>query len=139
VWFISGQSKDRYNTFKSLIGYLLHSYKNSANNKAIILNDEKISDNPNGGSGKGLLTAAIGKMKKLSVIDGKNFDFGKSFPYQTVSTDTQVLSFDDARQNFKFEQLFSLITEGITLEYKAKDAIKLSIEDSPKIVISTNY
>ena len=54
VWFISGQDRERYNTFKSIIGYLLHSYKNSANNKAIILNDEKISDNPNGGSGKGL-------------------------------------------------------------------------------------
>lgn len=139
VWYISGQDQERYNTFKSLIGYLLHSYKNSANNKAIILNDEKISDNPNGGSGKGILTTAIGKMKNLSVIDGKNFDFGKSFLYQTVSTDTQVLSFDDIRQNFKFEQLFSLITEGITLEYKGKDAIKLSVEDSPKIIISTNY
>src|SRR5690554_3803824 len=89
IWFISGQDRNRYNTFKSLIGYLLHSYKNSANNKAIILNDEKISDNPNGGSGKGLLTTAIGKMKNLSIIDGKNFDFNKAFPYQTVSTDAQ--------------------------------------------------
>lgn len=139
VWYISGQNQDRYNSFKSIIGYLLHSYKNSANNKAIILNDEKISDNPNGGSGKGLLTAAIGKMKNLSVIDGKTFDFTKSFPYQTVSTDSQVLAFDDAKKNFKFEQLFSLITEGITLEYKGKDAIKLSVEKSPKILISTNY
>lgn len=139
VWFISGEDSERYNTFKSIIGYLLHSYKNSANNKAIILNDEKISDNPNGGSGKGLLTTAIGKMKNLSIIDGKNFDFNKAFPYQTVSTDAQVLAFDDAKKNFKFEQLFSLITEGITLEYKGKDAIKLSVEDSPKILISTNY
>lgn len=139
VWLIAGQDRNRYNTFKSVIGYLLHSYKNSANNKAIVLNDEKISDNPNGGSGKGLLTAAIGKMKNLSVIDGKTFDFAKAFPYQTVATDTQVLSFDDARKNFQFEKLFSLITEGITLEYKGKDAIKLSVEDSPKILISTNY
>ena len=139
IWFISGQTEERYNTFKSLIGYLLHSYKNSANNKAIILNDEKISDNPNGGSGKGLLTAAIGKMKNLSVIDGKSFDPQSQFKYQTVSSDSQVLAFDDIKKNFQFEQLFSLITEGITLEYKGKDAIKLSIEESPKIVISTNY
>lgn len=139
VWYISGQDRDRYNSFKSVIGYLLHSYKNSSNNKAIILNDEKISDNPNGGSGKGLLTTAIGKMKNISIIDGKTFDFTKSFPYQTVSTDSQVLAFDDAKKNFKFEQLFSLITEGITLEYKGKDAIKLSVEKSPKILISTNY
>ena len=139
LWYVSGQEVDRYNTFKSIMGYLLHSYKNSANNKAIILNDEKISDNPNGGSGKGLLTTAINKMKNVSIVDGKTFDFNNAFPFQTVSTDSQVLAFDDAKKNFKFEQLFSLITEGITLEYKGKDAIKLSVEDSPKILISTNY
>lgn len=139
VWFIAGQDRERYNTFKSIIGYLLHSYKNSANNKAIILNDEKISDNPNGGSGKGLLTTAIGKMKNLSVIDGKYFDPKDKFRYQTVSSDSQVLAFDDIKKNFQFELLFSLITEGITLENKGKDAIKLTVEDSPKILISTNY
>lgn len=139
LWLISGQEVARYNTMKSVIGYLLHSYKNSANNKAIILNDEVISDTPNGGSGKGLLTAAIGKMKKVSSIDGKTFDFSSSFPYQTVSSDCQILAFDDVKKNFKFENLFSVITEGITIEYKNKDAVKLSIEDSPKILVSTNY
>jgi hypothetical protein len=139
LWLISGQEVERYNTMKSVIGYLLHSYKNSANNKAIILNDEVISDTPNGGSGKGLLTAAIGKMKKVSSIDGKTFDFSSSFPYQTVSSDCQILAFDDVKKNFKFENLFSVITEGITIEYKNKDAVKLSIEDSPKILVSTNY
>jgi hypothetical protein len=139
VWYISGQTEERYNTMKSVIGYLLHSHKTSANNKAIILNDEVISDNPNGRSGKGLLTKSIGQMKKISTIDGKNFEFNKSFAYQTVSTDTQVLAFDDVRKNFNFEQLFSAITEGLTIEYKGQPAIKLPVEDSPKILISTNY
>jgi hypothetical protein len=139
LWLISGQEVERYNTMKSVIGYLLHSYKTSANNKAIILNDEVISDNPNGGSGKGLLTNAISHMKKVSTIDGKVFDFNKSFPYQTVSTDCQVLAFDDVRKNFDFEKLFSIITEGITIEYKGRDAVKLSVKDSPKVLISTNY
>lgn len=139
LWLISNEEVERYNTFKSIIGYLLHSHKSSANNKAIILNDEKISDNPNGGSGKGLFTSAIGYMKNLSVLDGKRFDFNSQFAYQTVETDTQVLVFDDAKKNFNFEYLFSLITEGITLEYKGRDAIKLSVEDSPKVLISTNY
>jgi hypothetical protein len=124
---------------KSIIGYLLHSYKTSSDNKAIILNDETISDHPNGGSGKGILTNAIGQMKKVSTIDGKNFDFNKSFPYQTVSTDCQVLAFDDVKKNFNFESLFSLITEGITIEYKGKDAVKLPVSESPKVLISTNY
>lgn len=139
IWLISGENVDRYNSFKSVIGYLLHSYKTSANNKAIILNDETISENPNGGSGKGIFCSAISRMKKLSSIDGKTFEFTKSFPYQTVSADTQILVFDDVKKNFQFESLFSLITEGITLEYKGQDAIKLPVQKSPKIIITTNY
>ena len=139
IWLIAGQNQDKYNSFKSVIGYLLHSYKTSANNKAIIFNDETISENPNGGSGKGLFWNALSKMKKVSSIDGKTFEFTKSFPYQTVSTDTQILVFDDVKKHFNFESLFSLITEGITLEYKGQDAIKLPIQKSPKIIITTNY
>jgi hypothetical protein len=139
IWLISGQDVSRYNSFKSVIGYLLHSYKTSANNRAIIFNDETISENPNGGSGKGLFWNALSKMKKVASIDGKNFEFTKSFPYQTVSADTQILVFDDVKKNFNFESLFSLITEGITLEYKGQDAIKLPVQRSPKIIITTNY
>jgi hypothetical protein len=123
----------------SVIGFLCHSYRSSAHNKAIIINDEEISENPNGRSGKGLFTQAIGKIRKLASIDGKNFSFDKSFHYQTVKVDTQVMAFDDVRKNFNFENLFSLITEGITLEYKGRDAIKLPVSRSPKVVITTNY
>ena len=139
IWLISGRDIEKYNTLKSIMGYLLHSYKTSANNKAIILNDEVISDSPNGGSGKGIFINAVGKMKKLSVIDGKTFDFNKSFAYQTVSADCQVLAYDDVKRSFEFEKLFSQITEGITIEYKNQGAIKLPVQDSPKIAISTNY
>lgn len=139
LWLISGQDAAKYNSFKSVIGYLMHSYKTSANNKAIIFNDESISENPNGGSGKGLFWNSLAKLKKVASIDGKTFEFTKSFPYQTVSTDTQLLVFDDVKKNFNFENLFSLITEGITLEYKGQDAIKLPVTKSPKIVITTNY
>lgn len=139
VWNISGENEENYNSIRSAIGYLLHSYKNNASNKAIILNDETISDNPNGGTGKGIFINAISKLKRSAVIDGKSFSFEKSFPYQTVSADTQMLVFDDVLKNFQFERLFSLITEGITLEKKNKDAIKIPVDRSPKILISTNY
>ena len=113
--------------------------RNKMNNKAIILNDEVISDNPEGGTGKGLFIQGIKQLKKTSILDGKAFDDKKSFPYQTVSQDCTVLVFDDVKQNFNFESKFSLVTEGLTLERKNKDAIKLSVEESPKLVISTNY
>lgn len=139
VWLISGQDQSRFDSIRSTIGYLMHSYKNLGNNKAIILNDEVISENPNGGSGKGIYSQAIGKVKNVSVLDGKIFDPNKSFSYQTAAIDTQILVFDDVKKNFAFESIFSLITEGITYERKNKDAIKLPIQDSPKVLISTNY
>ena len=129
----------RYDTIISVIGYLLHSHKTSANNKAIIINDETISDNPNGGSGKGLFCNALKFVKKVDTIDGKQFDFNKNFAYQTLNADTQVLVFDDVEKSFNFESLFSIITEGITIEKKNKDAIKIPVSRSPKIVITTNY
>lgn len=122
-----------------VIGYLISTYKNRSNNKAIILNDEIISENPEGGTGKGLFVQGINQIRKTAIIDGKQFDSKKSFAYQTVSLDTRVLVFDDIKKNFDFEDKFSLVTEGLTLERKNKDAIKLNVHDSPKIVLSTNY
>jgi hypothetical protein len=117
----------------------MHTFKTSANNRAIILNDETISENPNGGSGKGLFWNALSKVKKVSSIDGKSFNFDKSFLYQTVSPDTQLLIFDDVKKNFDFERLFSIITEGMTIEKKNQDAIQIPVQKSPKIIITTNY
>jgi len=129
----------RVESMESTIGYMLHGFKNLSYCPAIILNDEVISDNPEGGTGKGIFMNALSHMKKLVVIDGKSFDFAKSFPYQLVSTDTQILCFDDVRKNFNFERLFSVVTEGLTLEKKNKDAIKIPFNKSPKISITTNY
>lgn len=137
--FIKNISNGEPLAIECVIGYLLSTYKNKMNNKAIILNDEVISENPEGGTGKGLFVQGLRQIRKVSILDGKTFDDKKSFPYQTVSPETQVLVFDDVKKNFDFESKFSLVTEGMTLERKNKDAIKLKVEDSPKMVISTNY
>lgn len=137
--FIFNISNQKPLAIETSIGYLLSCYKNKMNNKAIILNDEVITDNPEGGTGKGLFIQGISQIRRVSILDGKAFDDKKSFPYQTVSPETQVLVFDDVKRNFDFESKFSLVTEGMTLERKNKDAIKLKVEDSPKVAISTNY
>ena len=136
---ICADDEARVKTMESTIGFLMHGYKNLSYCPAVILNDEVISDNPEGGTGKGLFMNAINQMKKLVVIDGKQFAFEKSFPYQLVSADTQVLCFDDVKKHFDFERLFSVVTEGLTLEKKNKDAIKIPFSRSPKIAITTNY
>jgi hypothetical protein len=137
--FIYNISNKKPLPIETSIGYLLSCYKNKMNNRAIILNDEVITENPEGGTGKGLFIQGISQIRRVSILDGKAFDDKKSFPYQTVSQETQVLVFDDVKKNFDFESKFSLVTEGMTLERKNKDAIKLKVEDSPKVVLSTNY
>lgn len=136
---ICANEEGRVLSMESTIGFILHGHKNLSYCPAIILNDEVISDNPEGGTGKGLFMNAISNMKKLVVIDGKSFTFERSFAYQLVSADTQILCFDDVKKHFDFERLFSVVTEGLTLEKKNKDAIKIPFSKSPKIAITTNY
>jgi hypothetical protein len=136
---INGGDENRVKSMESTIGFLMHGYKNLSYCPAVILNDEVISDNPEGGTGKGILMNALSKMKKVVTIDGKSFAFERSFAYQLVSADTQILCFDDVKKHFDFERLFSVVTEGLTLEKKNKDAIKIPFSKSPKIAITTNY
>jgi hypothetical protein len=136
---ISGGDDNRIKSLESTIGFLMSGYKDPGYCPSVILNDEVITDNPEGGTGKGLFVQGVSAMKKVSYIDGKAFSFDKAFAYQTITTDTQVVSFDDVKKGFDFERLFSAITEGLTIEKKNKDAISIPFRYSPKIVITTNY
>jgi len=140
IWKLSGEDPNRYYTLKSVIGYLMHSYQNEAKPKAIIFNDEMISEDiPNGGSGKGLIHRAIGHIKNIVIEDGKKFDPRNQFAYQKVNKDTQIFLLDDVPKHFNFESLFSIITEGMTVEKKGQDAYQIPFKESPKISITTNY
>ncbi len=139
VFNICKGEDDRVKSMESTIGFLMHGHKNLSYCPAVILNDEVISDNPEGGTGKGIFMNALAQMKKVVTIDGKSFFFERSFAYQLVSADTQILVFDDVKKAFDFERLFSVVTEGLTLEKKNKDAIKIPFSKSPKIAITTNY
>tara|TARA_R110002033_G_scaffold60171_1_gene110188 strand:+ start:2232 stop:4568 length:2337 start_codon:yes stop_codon:yes gene_type:complete len=140
IWKLASEDKKRYYTLKSVLGYLLHSYQNEAKPKAIIFNDEMISDDiPNGGSGKGLIHKAIDKIKNVEIQDGKSFDPKDKFAYQNVTKDTQIFLMDDVDKNFKFESLFSIVTEGMTINPKNQKAFKIPFKESPKLSITTNY
>ena len=139
---VSDNDKGRINSLESTLGYLMHSFKDKTDQKAVILNDQEISDSedPNGGSGKSLMLTALSYFKKVVKIDGKAFDPNRSdFVYQRVDLDTQILAFDDVKKNFNFESLFSLITEGITVNKKNKAEIFIPFDRSPKVIITTNY
>ena len=136
---VSAENSERITALESTLGYLLYTFKDKTDQKAIIFNDQEIDDNANGGSGKSLMLTALSYIRKIVKIDGKAFNSKGDFVYQRVNLDTQVLAFDDVKKNFDFEQLFSLISEGITVNRKNKDEIFIPFERSPKIIITTNY
>ncbi|GIK23063.1 MAG: hypothetical protein BroJett005_24770 [Ignavibacteriota bacterium] len=129
----------RYEALKSGIGYLLHTYKDPSFAKAVVFIDEKLSDGAFGRSGKGLAIKSISQVRNVVIEDGRNFNPSKNFAFQRVKADTNIVGFEDIREKFPFERLFSIITDGITIERKNKDEVHLSYEESPKVVISTNF
>ena len=144
---ISNKEEKRIDSLESTIGYLISNHKDKKYQKAVILNDEEINDNPNGGSGKSLFFNALTNFKKNGLpnnrvnvqLDGKSFNTNKSFIYSGISHETELMCFDDVKKNFNFEALFSLITEGIEIEKKSENKFFIPFEDSPKVVITTNY
>lgn len=129
----------RFNALKSGIGYLLHTYKDPSIAKAVVFIDEKLSEGAYGRSGKGLVIKSISQVRNVVIEDGRNFNPAKNFAFQRVKADTNVIGFEDIRDKFPFERLFSIITDGITIERKNKDEIHIGYEESPKVVISTNF
>jgi len=139
IKFISDSNPERIEYAKSLIGYLLHTYKDPTKSYAVILAEETEDEAAGGGAGKGLFFKAIGKLINLVSIDGKNFKLDKSFAFQRVELSTQLIVVEDCRKNVDFEGFYSKITEGVTIEKKNKDEIYIGYEDSPKFGFTTNY
>jgi bifunctional DNA primase/polymerase-like protein/uncharacterized protein DUF5906 len=136
---ISGQEFDKYVYACTLIGYLLHKYKDPAKPYCVILAEENDNENKGGGTGKGIFLSAIGRLANMERVDGKNFKLDKSFAFQRVGLDTKIIAIEDTRKNVDFEGFYSIITEGITVEKKNKDELFIPYKDSPKVVFTTNY
>lgn len=123
----------------SIIGYLLHQYKDPSKPYAVILAEENDNDEQGGGTGKGIFVKALGFLVNIVRVDGKNFKIDKSFAFQRVDLDTKIIAIEDTRKKVDFEGFYSIITEGVTVEKKNKDELFIPYKDSPKIVFTTNY
>jgi transcriptional regulator of heat shock response len=132
-------NEDRFLSLCSAIGFLLHKFKNKSVAKAIIFLDEKITENPVGRTGKSFMGKALSYMRNEVRIDGKNFEFNPKFTFQEVTPQTELIDFNDIKKDFDFEKLFSVLTDNMKVEYKNQPPFPLPFEESPKILISTNY
>lgn len=130
---------ERKKVLECAIGYLLNTYKKEDEGVAVILYDETLNDNPSGRTGKTLISNAIAQLRKVTTLNGKEFDNKGNFPYDTVSLDDNVICFDDMERTFKFESLFSIITGDLTLKKKFEQPIVIQFEKSPKLLFTSNY
>ena len=85
---------------------MLSTYKKQDEGLAIVLYDETLNDNPSGRTGKTIISKALGHMRKLVTLNGKEFDNKGNFPYDVVNLDDNIICFDDMERTFKLETLF---------------------------------
>lgn len=136
---VSNGDGDRVQVLESAIGYLLSTYKRQNEGLAIVLYDETLNENPSGRTGKTLISKAIDQLRKVTTLNGKEFNNKGQFPYQTVNLDDNVLCFDDLTRYFKLEDMFSVITGDLTLNKKNLQPIVIPYRYSPKILFTSNY
>lgn len=140
--FTSILGGEKQEQLQQLIGYTISRYKDATNPRAVILTediDPEQEGEAQGGSGKGLLFSFIRQFRKVTDFDGKNFSFEDRFLYQNVTIDTNIIFIDDVPDKFKFEKLFSILTNSLQVNAKNKKQIIIPFEKSPKVFITSNY
>jgi hypothetical protein len=139
IGLICSNDQDKINFCHTMIGYLIHKYKDPSRPWCFVFGEETESDEQGGGTGKGIMVKALSFLVNTQRLDGKNFKPDKNFAFQRITLDTKLMAIEDVRRNFDFEAYYTVIADGMTIEKKNKDELYMSDKDSPKIIISTNY
>jgi hypothetical protein len=137
---VCNQDPNRISALNSAIGYLLHSYHHSSGGQMVLLYDEMITDlnNPQGGTGKGLIAQAISNIRFTVKIDGKKFKGDNRFDFQEVDFATRVLWLDDVSKHLDIDRFNSITTDGFNIEKKFKTSLRIPAQNAPKILICSN-
>jgi hypothetical protein len=143
---VRGNYKNRVKSLSSIIGYLLHGYQDGKK-KAVIITDSAISakDEPNGRTGKSLLSKMLGWMLNASddvdfsgvytEINGKTFKPDNKHRYERCQINTSLISINDVDEHsFNFSQLFNDVTESIVVDRKGLKPFNIQ----SKLLLTTN-
>jgi hypothetical protein len=133
-----------YRAFRACLGYLLHTYKDRANARAVIFLDLDSDDShAMGGTGKSLTLEACGHLREFVAQDAQKYQQNKQgggrFQFADVTGDTKIVLLNDAKKVFDFQELFNMLTGDMQIERKNENKWKLPFARAPKICISTNY
>jgi hypothetical protein len=132
--------EDGLESLYSIYGFLLHSYKDRTFAKAVIFYDMNINDaDPNGRTGKSLLTSSLQYFRSTVIEDGKNLNPKNQFSFSRVKILPSIFIIDDIKKKFPFDILFTLVSGDFAFERKTMDREVIPFEKSPKIVITSNF
>jgi len=137
---VCGNNSHRILALRTAIGYLLHSFHRKSGGQMVFLYDESITDvnNPQGGTGKGLIANALATVRDIVKMDGKKFKGDSRFDFQDITVSTRVLWLDDVGKQMDIDRFNSISTDGFNIEKKFKDSIFIPPAKSPKILICSN-
>lgn len=133
---IKGEQKapSRYKRNLWYFGYMLHGFKMKSMARAWMLYDIKAGNN--GRTGKSILGQAVGKIRNVTIIDGKQVDFRNNrFALQKVTPWTEIVFIDDPSKYMSLAPLFNMITGDSDAEAKGKDPLTLEL----KYMIASNW
>lgn len=124
------------------LGYLIHTYKDPACPKAIILSESHQDEggDANGGTGKSLIaTKALSVFRNVSTVDGKRWNPKDRFNFQGVNEEADIVALEDVPMRFRYDAIYNYITGDSEIERKGATSIKVPYEQSAKYLITTNY
>lgn len=123
IFNLANKEESRKKSLMSILGYLLHDFYDYKT-YLILLTDSDIDKDgePNGRTGKTLIGKALSQCLNADVtqsgyceIDGKTFKPMDERKYQKADIDTQLIHINDIFSWFKIENLFTDITDGLTV------------------------
>lgn len=130
---------NRLRSTMSIIGYLLHSFKDVSRPWAIIINEDTPTDGKGGGSGKQIFTKGLSVLRNLKEEDGRQLNIKERFAFQGVSEDHDLFVMDDVPKWFKLESMYRMFTNDMVIEVRNVGRKTIPFKNSPKFVFSTNY
>lgn len=124
------------------IGYLLHRYKDFARTWAVYGMDNKIAaaSESHGRSGKSLVLGFLKRFSQTVDMGGRNRKLTEGeHIYGNVTKFTDLIFIDDANRYLDFDFFFPVITGGITVNPKNVQQYFIPFEDTPKLIITSNF
>lgn len=126
--------------FNRMFGYLLHTYKDPSFSPSIILSDHGANDKSrNGRRGKSLIGNAVKAVQKTIIKGGNEFDGGYRHRFADLDESVKNYVIDDVLAGFKYDDLYTNIVGGISVEPKGQKARIIDFKQAPKFIVTTNW